>query len=253
MESIRFTRKEEAALCQRMRQGDQEARELLAKSVLGWAYSYAFRMEGGMGKLSQDVVESAACMAVAQALETFDPEKGRLTTHVSFLVLANVNHERRNRHLIHIPFDLLENTRKGSSSSYMLRERAELALAIASLNLVVRIRRDRRIGSRRELVDRHPSPDKICEEADDRSRRLECCKFALEELGGRFPRHVQVLRLRIGEGMIFDDIAKRLGVSRERVRQIEAKGLAFVRQRAAELMARPRSTWRRKRKIKIGS
>jgi RNA polymerase sigma factor (sigma-70 family) len=257
MESIRFTRQEEAELCRRMRQGDGEAKELLAKSVLSWAVDMAHRLENGQASLSPDVVESAAYMAVARALKTFDPDKGRLTTHVSFYVRASIMDERRIRHVIHIPAYLLESNEKETPLREQLWVQAETALAIYPIDRMLHPRRSWKRGlskahDRWEPVDGRPTPGKSCEDADERRHKLECCAFAMSELGKRFPRHVQVLELR-NKGMVLDQVGEQLGISRERARQLEAGALRFVRQRAAKLMESPRRKWRRNFQIKIGS
>jgi hypothetical protein len=146
MESIRFTRQEEAELCRRMRQGDGEAKELLAKSVLSWAVDMAHRLENGQASLSPDVVESAAYMAVARALKTFDPDKGRLTTHVSFYVRASIMDERRIRHVIHIPAYLLESNEKETPLREQLWVQAETALAIYPIDRMLHPRRSWKRG-----------------------------------------------------------------------------------------------------------
>lgn len=53
----------------------------------------------------------------------------------------------------------------------------------------------------------------------DRRRFMECFDNMLTE------RHTEVLRLRAIEGLTLEDTGKRLGITKERVRQIEAKAM----------------------------
>ena len=50
---------------------------------------------------------------------------------------------------------------------------------------------------------------------------------------GLLPREIEVLKCRFAEQMTLEDTAKKLGVSRERLRQIEAKAIRKLKWRAA--------------------
>lgn len=72
----------EVDLAARIAAGDAEAVNTLALAVMGWVESAAYKWSH-YGVAQEDLV-SEAFMAVVKAASTFNPAKGRFTTHVKF-------------------------------------------------------------------------------------------------------------------------------------------------------------------------
>jgi len=79
--------KQQRMLYRQMKAGSVEARSQLAASVLPWAIRSAAKY-GKPLHLDEDDILSAAGLAVTNLLRTWQPKKGRATTHLHFCVLA---------------------------------------------------------------------------------------------------------------------------------------------------------------------
>jgi len=78
------------------------------------------------------------------------------------------------------------------------------------------------------LVDEHPLPDEIVEETMDSNRRAQWLQDALAILSERELRIVQERRL--AENLVtLETLGDKLGISKERVRQIESRALGKLR------------------------
>jgi len=79
------------------------------------------------------------------------------------------------------------------------------------------------------LVDGRPLPDEVAEDAIDGERRLIWLRGALDQLDARERRIVQARRL-TDEADTLETLGASLGISKERVRQIESRALGKLRQ-----------------------
>ena len=78
------------------------------------------------------------------------------------------------------------------------------------------------------LVDDRPGPESTTMDAHDRRLRLKWLSEALGELSARERTIISERRLR-EEGVTLEELGKELGVSKERVRQLEARALGKLR------------------------
>lgn len=78
-----FSREEERELHDRMRAGDQLAREQLILSQIPWALMVAWKL---YPRNERDQAESDAMLAIMMAVDRHDPDRGRLTTLVLWWV-----------------------------------------------------------------------------------------------------------------------------------------------------------------------
>src|SRR5256885_7130996 len=84
------------------------------------------------------------------------------------------------------------------------------------------------------LVDQSPSPEAIVVEQDEKGRRLTALVAAIDVLDDRERRIFEARRL-VDEPLTLEDLAAKFNVSRERIRQIEARAFEKVRKAARNL------------------
>ncbi|WEX09879.1 RNA polymerase factor sigma-32 [Chelativorans sp. AA-79] len=105
---------------------------------------------------------------------------------------------------------------------------ARLASADTSLNAPLRIDNDPTSERIDFLVSDAPQPDEVVREAIDGERRAQWLKQALGTLNGRELTIVRERRLS-EEGATLESLGATLGISKERVRQIESRALEKLR------------------------
>jgi RNA polymerase sigma-32 factor len=79
------------------------------------------------------------------------------------------------------------------------------------------------------LVDMNPLPDEVAAASLDAPRRSGWLNRALERLSDRERLVIEARRLRDDDGITLEAIGRRLGLSKERVRQIESRALEKLR------------------------
>jgi RNA polymerase sigma-32 factor len=90
---------------------------------------------------------------------------------------------------------------------------------------------DKAAADRQEfLIDASPLPDEVVAEEIDTHRRAGWLKLAMMRLTERERMIIEARRLREDEPVTLEAVGKRLGISKERVRQIEARALDKLRQ-----------------------
>jgi RNA polymerase sigma-32 factor len=84
------------------------------------------------------------------------------------------------------------------------------------------------------LVDQSPSPEAIVVEQDEKDHRHKALTAAIDVLDDRERRIFEARHL-IDEPLTLEDLAAQFNVSRERIRQIEARAFEKVRKAARNL------------------
>jgi len=247
-----LTAAEEVALAKRIERGDSSAKERMINSNLRLVVSIAKRYRGhgvSFGDLIQEGV-----IGLNRAVEKFDWRKGfKFSTYATWWIrqacqraISNQGrtirvpahvHERRIK-LARLTREFeIEHGREpteeelASISGYEEQHVIEaLSVAEASVSLNQTVGDD----GDGELGDLFADPDAVdpSEEAGDAVRRRSV-RDALEELPERERR---LLELRFGfegEQQSLDAIARELGVSRERVRQLETNALRALQPKLA--------------------
>ncbi len=231
---------------QLLRNHDPAAREELIRSHLRLVVCIA-RQYAHRGLALLDLIEEGN-IGLMQAVEGFDPDRNlRLSVYASWWI-----HKAMRRALIkalqpiHIPIYLVEVMFRWNKTRAALEEKLgrtpsldELAAHTGMCGKKVRIidrvvKAFRRLPwSRAEGADGGALPDLLRDERtrwpDDIVREEEEI-HTLRRLFGRInQREAQILRLRFGleddRPRTFKEIAEKVGLSRERVRQIEAAAL----------------------------
>jgi RNA polymerase primary sigma factor len=238
---------EEVELAYRVGEGDGEARDHLLRANLRLVVNIA-RKYPGRGASLEDLIAEGN-LGLLRAVEGFDPSMNtRFSTYASYWIKQSIR-----RYLIgtaktvRLPaymVDLMAKWRRATAELQEELGRApsqeevidRLKLPRKKLNIIkkaLRIHNGRTQGGPGEeyslneaLEDmRGKSPDATMAESDELHQVLQL----VERLG---PREASVIRLRFGLGgeapQTLKSIGDRMGLTRERVRQIERQALAHL-------------------------
>jgi RNA polymerase primary sigma factor len=245
-----LSREEEVELATRAQAGDQEALDKLIVSNLRYVVSVARRYLG-YGLSLADLINEGN-IGLIQAAKRFDPTRGvKFITYAVWWIRQAVTHAlAEHGGVIALPVRQLEKLRKVLEGYRRYTQQigvepsheelaAELDLPPNEVETMLHVYRhlslDAPIGEEGEtsFVDVLPSTSVPSgEEAYINATLTQEIQELLSQLP---PREQQVLRLRFGldgEPKTLEEIGAMLGVTRERVRQIEEKAKDRLRQRA---------------------
>ena len=244
-----LTYDEELELAQKIIDGDEEAKQKLAESNLRLVVSIAKKYLG-RGMLFLDLIQEGN-MGLIKAVEKFDYAKGyKFSTYATWWIRQAITRAIADQaRTIRIPVHMVETINKLIRTSRHLLQRlgreptpeelsAELEMPIDKVMEIQKIAQDpvsleTPIGEEEDshLGDFIPDDDSP---APQDSAAYTLLKEQLEEVMNTLtPREARVLKLRFGledgKARTLEEVGKVFDVTRERIRQIEAKALRKLR------------------------
>ena len=247
-----LTREQEVELGRAARKGSQAAHDHLVAANLRLVVSIARRYQG-MGLSFSDLIGEGN-LGLIKAAEYFDPELGfRFSTYASKWIRQSITRSLANHsRTVRIPANVIANLRKYLQAERNLAQKKdgehtiddvskELGLPVEKVTDLARLTRstlsmDSSIGDEASATLYDLLPDKSQSSPLDNAsdtlnrRRLTALLETLDE------RERRILNFRFGldgqEPLSLEETGKKIGVTRERVRQIEKRCLLKLRKLA---------------------
>src|SRR6266702_6548003 len=239
-----LTAQEEVDLAKRIERGDLDARQRMIESNLRLVVSIAKRYRG-QGLPFLDLIQEGT-LGLMRGVEKFDWRRGyKVSTYATWWIRQAVARALADKaRTIRMPVHIVERLQKMNRAERTLwtqlgREPTleeiaeEASLPVTQAHEVKAAARastslDQPVGEQEDAVfgDFVANDDPLPEETVEDSLRSEARAQALAALSER-ERHVIILRygLTDAEPKTLEDIGRRLGLTRERVRQIETEAL----------------------------
>lgn len=248
-----LTASEERELAQRIDAGDDEARNILARSNLRLVVSIAKKYVGRSPDLTLLDLIQEGNLGLFKAVDKFDWKKGyKFSTYATWWIRQAITRALADQsRTIRIPVHMVETIAKYKQVSRRLAQALgrdpqpeevaiEMGVEVEKIYQIEKINQDtlsleNPIGSDdddRSTLGDFIADDKIPSPIQESSERIlgEQVRDILDDLS---PKERKILEMRHGllDGVYhtLEEVGKEFGVTRERIRQIEAKALEKIR------------------------
>jgi len=248
-----LTGNEEKELAKRIEAGDEEARNILARSNLRLVVSIAKKYVGRSPDLTLLDLIQEGNLGLFKAVDKFDWSKGfKFSTYATWWIRQAITRALADQsRTIRIPVHMVETIAKYKQVSRRLAQAlgrdpqpeeiaVEMGVEVEKIYQIEKINQDtlsleNPIGSEddeRSTLGDFIADDKIPSPVQESSERIltEQVRDILDDLS---PKERKILEMRHGllDGVYhtLEEVGKEFGVTRERIRQIEAKALEKIR------------------------
>ena len=244
-----LTYEQELELAKRILNGDEDAKQELAESNLRLVVSIAKKYVG-RGMLFLDLIQEGN-MGLIKAVEKFDYEKGfKFSTYATWWIRQSITRAIADQaRTIRIPVHMVETINKLiRTSRHLLQRRGreptpeeiskELEMPVEKVMEIQKIAQDP-VSLETPIGEEDDSHLGDFIQDDDSPAPQDAAAYTMlkeqlaEVMSTLTPREAKVLRLRFGlddgKARTLEEVGKEFDVTRERIRQIEAKALRKLR------------------------